>query len=317
MAVAEGPGPDLVIAGAARSGTSYLAALLSAHPEIDAGAVKEPNYFSREFHRGVEWYERLYEPRQAGLRRLDSSVSYTFPHFPAALSNLAVASPDAVVVYVVREPVARALSHYRLHHDYFGIESAEDFGSAIRRNPIYLGAGNYADWLQRLNVLFPSEQMLLVPFSLLSTDAETVSNRIAGMLGLDPLPDRAVEQARVHRNDVVEFRHATVKRLRRWVKRNGYYPWLRRRVGTQRLRKLRSRLTRQTPPIDLSSALATCTGDDIAAMEKLYTSARTAVMDALREQDGRLHLDWRTSWVEEVPETHPALLECDAGHRME
>src|SRR3712207_3523080 len=40
--------PDIVLAGAARSGTTFLAARLSRHPAIDGGAVKEPDFFSKD-----------------------------------------------------------------------------------------------------------------------------------------------------------------------------------------------------------------------------------------------------------------------------
>ena len=48
-----GRGPDLAIVGSARSGTTFLAAQLAEHPSIDAGAVKEPNFFSREYGRVI------------------------------------------------------------------------------------------------------------------------------------------------------------------------------------------------------------------------------------------------------------------------
>ena len=53
-AMTSSTGPDLVIAGAARSGTSFLAAQFENHPEIDPGKVKEPNYYSRNLGRGSE-----------------------------------------------------------------------------------------------------------------------------------------------------------------------------------------------------------------------------------------------------------------------
>ena len=79
----------MAIVGAARSGTTYLAAQLGAHPCIDPGAVKEPNYYSREFERGRSWYDGLYAPSTPGMYRLDASTSLTFPQFPEALGRLA------------------------------------------------------------------------------------------------------------------------------------------------------------------------------------------------------------------------------------
>src|SRR5687767_7425172 len=125
-------GPDIVIAGAARSGTSALAAQLSVHPSIDAGKVKEPNYFSRHLDRGEQWYESNFQSRSDSVLRLDASTSYTSPLYPHALERLAAASPEAYVIYAVRQPTERALSHYLLRRTYFHIDDAPTFGDALR-----------------------------------------------------------------------------------------------------------------------------------------------------------------------------------------
>ncbi len=133
-------GPDVVVAGAARSGTSFLSALLATHPGIDPGAVKESNYFSREYDRGPAWYDGLYSARRPGLRRLDGSMSYTFTHFPEAIPRLAADAGDAVVVYAIRHPITRLVSHFQLHRDYFTNEPAETLGEALTFSDVYSGA---------------------------------------------------------------------------------------------------------------------------------------------------------------------------------
>jgi hypothetical protein len=299
-------GPDLVIAGAARSGTSYLASVLSAHPRIDVGVVKEPNYFSRELERGPRWYDGLYRPREPGLLRLDASMSYTFPHFPTALQALAQAAPNAFVVYAVREPIARALSHFQLHRLYFKNESAETFGAALRSNRLYLGTSDYAHWLGTLAGHFPSSRFLLVPFPAITGHTAGVGNLICRSIGLAELPEDT-SFAQTHRNEVVEFRHDAIKKARRWVKKRRAYPRLRRAVGTDRLRALRGRLTREAPQQTLEQALQSCDAEQVDQMETLYASARLAVGQALTEQDSRLTLEWAASWADTVPEHHPLL----------
>src|SRR5690348_12928232 len=93
--------PDLVIVGAARSGTSFLGATLARHPAIDGGKVKEPNYFSSRWDEGADWYDRLYQARSAGTKRLDASVSYTYPQHPRALERIRDVAPGVQVVYTV------------------------------------------------------------------------------------------------------------------------------------------------------------------------------------------------------------------------
>ena len=289
-------GPDIVIAGAARSGTSYLAALLGAHPDIDPGAVKEPNYFSREFDRGPEWYDSLYERRRDGLLRLDGSVSYTFPHFPDALPRLAEASPGALVIYAVRDPLARTLSHYQLHRDYFGIEAAQTFGEGLESNPVYLGTSEYDHWISLLYELFPTGQVLLVPFDVITKDGPAVAARVCETLGLPPPPAEAQPRAEAHRNEVVEFRSNAVKWVRRLIKRSGAYPLVRRTVGTDRLRRLRARMTRKVAAETMEEALASCGPAQLHQLSAMHRASRMATAAALRAQDARLGLEWAAVW---------------------
>jgi hypothetical protein len=290
-------GPDVVVVGAARSGTTFLAAQLSAHPLIDAPAVKEPNFYSRHLDKGEAWYDDLFPPRAPGHRRLDASVSYTFPHFPDALAALAKASPSAQVVYVVRDPVARAHSHYELYRHYFSNEPAETFGAALIANPVYLGAGDYAHWLDRILLNFPEEQVLLVPFEASTDDDGAVLDVILNRLGLPAMDEVAADAASTHRNDVVAFKSEFAHRIVKLVKNNPAYPKFRSLVGGERIRKVRSALTKEAPRESLDEALATCTDAQRAELDALTRRATEAVTRHLRAQDARTGLSWADRWV--------------------
>jgi Sulfotransferase domain len=301
-------GPDIVIAGAARSGTSYLAAVLGAHPDIDPGAVKEPNYFSREHVRGPGWYDDLYEPRRAGRLRLDGSMSYTFPHFPEAIPRLAAEAPKALVIYSVRDPLVRTLSHYQLHRDYFGIEAAQTFGEGLASNPVYIGTSEYDHWISLLHEHFPADQVLLVPFDVVTRQARDVAAWVCEAVGLSPPPADVAPEADAHRNEVVEFRHGAVKWTRRLVKRSGAYPWIRRTVGTDRLRRMRSRMTRKVTAEGMDEALATCGPALRGQLSAMHRASQAAVTAGLVAQDARLGLDWATVWERSCPSGDPPAL---------
>lgn len=306
MAVTGEIGPDVVIAGSARSGTSFLASFLGSHPDVDPGAVKEPNYFSREHARGPDWYDRLFEPRRPGLLRLDASMSYTFPHFPDALPALAREAPDAVVLYAVRHPLRRLLSHYHLHREYFRNESAATLGAALGSSDVYRGASDYRHWLQRLGTVVDPERLLVIPFPVITGARDEMVPVICDMTLLDPLPLRdGGAAAEDHRNQVVEFRNPGIRRARRLVRRAGLYPAVRRSLGRDRLRRLRSWATRPVATESLDEALTTCSPVQLDLLEDLYESARTAVADVLAAQDERRGLTWARTWTTECPEPKP------------
>jgi len=294
-------GPDVVVAGAARSGTSFLSALLATHPGIDPGAVKESNYFSREYDRGPAWYDGLYDARSEGLLRLDGSMSYTFAHFPEAIPRLA-ADARPVVVYAVRHPVARLLSHYQLHRDYFTNEPAATLGEALTFSDVYSGASDYGRWWQALTEHLPAERLLLVPFPVLKAETRLVAGLVCAAAGLDPDLLGEPDDAAAHRNAVVAYRHPLVRVARRSVRRSGLYPWLRRTAGSERIRKVRSLLTRPVPAERLDDALASCDIEQLERLQRLYDDARNAVHRALAEQDRRRGLQWAVAWDEECPE---------------
>jgi hypothetical protein len=287
-------GPDIALVGAARAGTSYLAAQLSQHPAVDGGVVKEPNYFSQHFERGEEWYGGLYRPRQEGLLRLDASMSYTSPTYPGALHRLAEAAPSTFVVYAVRDPLERALSHYRYLKHYLHRDEEKSFGSAVRRNEVYLGASDYAQWLARIFAAFQPERVLIAPLDV-TTSGDQVTQVLWGQLGLASLPTRP-RQASLHRNEVVEFRSAAIREVRRFVKRHDLYPLARRLVGPQGMRRLRGALTQPLAGQSVEEALASCDAPQRAELCALGRASHAAVRAALRAQDERLALDWSDSW---------------------
>lgn len=59
---------NLVVPGAAKSGTSALHEMLDAHPRVQMSSTKEPHYFSEdEIHEnGVNWHNSLFS-NQGGV----------------------------------------------------------------------------------------------------------------------------------------------------------------------------------------------------------------------------------------------------------
>lgn len=298
------PGPELVIAGAARSGTSYLAAQLSMHPAIDPGSVKEPNYFSRNHDRGADWYDGLFAPRTVGVLRMDASVSYTFPRFPEALDRLADECQVRLVVYVVRDPVPRAISHYLYHRYYFKQEDAADFGTALRENPLYAGASDYGRWIAALQERFGIERMLVVPFQ--SVTGGHVDEQVCSLLGLTPPAPEEEQGAEAHRNNVVTFKHGAFRVASRTLRRSRLYPLVRERLGADRLRRVRSLVTRETVLPTREQALASCSPEQRVELDELGRQARAAASQWLAEQDERLGLSWLPGWEATAPGTRRA-----------
>ncbi len=107
----------LLVAGAQRSGTTYLHALLEAHPDVAMArpARPEPKVFcSAELSaRGAEWYRATWFAHAGDAAVLgDKSTSYL--EDPAAPARAAAVLGDPLVLVVLRDPIDRAASNWSL-----------------------------------------------------------------------------------------------------------------------------------------------------------------------------------------------------------
>jgi hypothetical protein len=102
--------PDWLILGAAKSGTTSLAAWLAGHPEVYVTPLKEIHYFDREHARGEQFYRDHFADARPDQRAGEATPAYLWhPEVPARLVALL---PDARLVALLRHPVDRAYSHY-------------------------------------------------------------------------------------------------------------------------------------------------------------------------------------------------------------
>ncbi len=103
------------IAGAQRSGTSYCYALLAEHPEIEMAKPlrPEPKFFHTDalFERGLDYYtSNFFENKHSAWLRGEKSTSYI--ESEKAAKRIACCFPKAKILFVLRDPIERAISNY-------------------------------------------------------------------------------------------------------------------------------------------------------------------------------------------------------------
>ena len=123
-----GTAPGVLIVGAMKSGTTSLFSYLASHPQIRSPIVKEIDYFSYNWRRGPAWYHAQFPSAPADSITAEASSGYL--PYPRAAERVKLALPDTRIVAVLRDPVARAISHY-FHERRAGRES-RPISEAIR-----------------------------------------------------------------------------------------------------------------------------------------------------------------------------------------
>lgn len=209
------PLPDFLVIGGQKCGTTALYAYLRWHPAITGPAWKEVSYFDRHFARGEAWYRGQFPSRpslalverRGGARPLVGEASPSYLLHPYAPERAAALVPRARLVVLLRDPVARALSHY--HHEVALGREPLSFEEALDREPerlsgeldrlgdtsyfsrpwwdhTYLARGRYAEQLERWFAVFPRQQLLVLASERLRADPAASYGQVLEHLGAKP-----------------------------------------------------------------------------------------------------------------------------------
>jgi len=152
--------PNLIIVGAMKCGTTSLHYYLSLHPDIRMSREKEIEFFieERRWNRGPAWYARQFDAR--GRVRGESSPNYTATRrFPGVAGRIRDIVPDARLIFMVRDPIERLVSHW-VHNFTHGRERRSFV--EILADDRYLERSMYAVQLEPYLERFPREQILII-----------------------------------------------------------------------------------------------------------------------------------------------------------
>jgi hypothetical protein len=178
--------PTYIIIGAMKCGTTSLHRYLSAHPQISTSVKKELNFFKTEidFAKGVQWYASQFDSTYSV--RGEGSPNYTKWHiFPGVPQRMYSVVPDCKLIYIARNPIERAISHY-LHNWSAGIES-RPISEAFQRfeNNNYILTGNYLFQLERFIEYYRQDQILVLLSEDLRDERQATLSRVFQFLGVD------------------------------------------------------------------------------------------------------------------------------------
>lgn len=203
--------PDFLVIGAQRSGTTTLYDYLASQPGVRRPVRKEIHYFAAHYGRGLSWY-RAHFPiaLRADRRWLTFECTPYYLLHPLVPMRVKSDLPDVKLVVLLRDPVDRFLSQYRMNVER-GIEvrplaavvAAEraqghaeieaGSNSPEHRNFSYLARGRYVEQLQRWFAQFPRASFHLIDFDDLVEQPRPTLEQACDFLGLTaPTMDAAL-----------------------------------------------------------------------------------------------------------------------------
>lgn len=207
--------PQIFIVGAQKAGTTSLFRDLASHPQIIAPVAKEVHQFDRHHMRPAENYLAHFPSlrdaedrrRQVGAPVMTMDCTPYYLMHPDAAARISAFCPEAKIIVMLRDPCARAWSHY-WHEVARGFETLEP-EAAFAAEPerivephdrvgpsrqarfahqhySYCARSEYDVQISRWQALFRHDQLLYIATERYQADPTAERDRIAAFLAIEP-----------------------------------------------------------------------------------------------------------------------------------
>ena len=174
-------GPNFIIIGAQKSGTTSLENYIAQHPQVIPAIKKETHFWYRDFDKGINWYLAHFPPIPKSEKFITGEATPNYLENYQSAERIYDVFSEVKLLVILRNPVDRAFSQYnhwiRLNWDDRSFETAINSELEIlRKNPEkpqgdknywqqpgnYIGRGIYVEFLKQWLVVFPREQILIL-----------------------------------------------------------------------------------------------------------------------------------------------------------
>lgn len=214
------PGPDFLVIGTKRGGTTSLFNYLLMHPGVlgmfpqSRGLKSSDFFFSGNYGRGDSWYRSHFHThsyrariaRKIGYQPVSGEASPYYAWDPRIAERAFKTSPNVKAIMLVRNPVDRAWSHF-LERTENGVEPL-DFVSALHAEATrlegeldrmmsdatyhstsydwyaYRERGDYLPQIERWVSTFGADRLLVVRSEDMYENVQTVFDRVCDFLSL-------------------------------------------------------------------------------------------------------------------------------------
>lgn len=217
---------DLMIVGAQKAGTSSLQNYMYEHPDILGHFQRELAFFTddTEYNAGFDTAFKKYftvgNTQNPSKIIAKNATLYTEEH---ALRRLYAHNPDCKLVFIVRNPTARAYSSYgmelvngwmtRPFKDLIPIIENNNKEDVMYR--LFIKLGLYSNYVQLIHSIFPPENLIMVRFEELQKHPADVCKRMFQLLNISDsfVPD----VSKIH-NETTQAKSSSYGRFVTWLR---------------------------------------------------------------------------------------------------
>ncbi|HXV66512.1 MAG TPA: sulfotransferase domain-containing protein [Nitrosopumilaceae archaeon] len=198
--------PDFLIIGAAKCGTSSLYEYLIQHPSVGSSLTKQIHFFDRYYDRGVSWYKVCFPFKWQ--RRISGEATAHYMTHPLAAERAFKLVPKAKIIVMLRNPIDRAYSHYKMEYRNKNENLSFEDAIAQEENRIngefekmlnnennngvnyphraYVKCGEYLEQIKRWAKFYSKEQILIIKSEDFFDNPEKITNQVFKFLDLPP-----------------------------------------------------------------------------------------------------------------------------------
>lgn len=222
--------PDFLVIGGMRCGSTTLHNILSAHPKIGLPETKELHFFDRrnpDIGDSVDRYQAQFD--SCAEMDLCGEVTPDYLTTPQCDQRIAELLPNARLVVILREPVARLCSHY-LMSVANGAEPlvlsealAAESERLQQRNDTadifhsYQERSDYLPHLKRFAQRFGRDNIHVLFLEELNSDPQTVLTDLLSFLQLEPQTNKTMLDAVTVTNRNADIFRLKLNRWQRWI----------------------------------------------------------------------------------------------------
>jgi Sulfotransferase domain len=199
----EAPGalPNVVVIGSQKCGTSTLHYYLRFHPDVSASVPKELDFFisERNWPLGVDWYRTHFDPEAKA--RVESSPNYTtYPHFQGVPERMHELVPEARLIYLVRDPIARIEAHW-VHNYAKRRERGTPLETILHPSTTYIERSRYAMQLEQFLRFYDRSRILVLEQDDLRRRRRDTLSEVFEFIGIESTFDHRSFRAVRHRTE--------------------------------------------------------------------------------------------------------------------